>query len=161
MVRVSKRAAGVDMSPVPSFDGRGLLPPVIGADETTRDRSPYFASMTELVATLGTTPWRENLLFGLLEYRKLLGHHGYTDGLQFIDGSFVENVEVGENRDPGDIDVFSFLMRPAAYQQDPNRDCRLSRLDGRTDGPGQKQGPFLAGYLWACGRSTRSLNTNQ
>lgn len=108
------------MSPVPSFDGRGLLPPVLGPDDTTRDRSPYFASMTELVTALGTTPWRENLLFGLLEYRRLLDRHGYSDGLQFIDGSFVENVEVRESRDPGDIDVFSFLMRPAAYQQDPN-----------------------------------------
>lgn len=76
--------------------------------------------MTELVTVLGTTPWRENLLFGLLEYRRLLGHHGYTNGLQFIDGSFVENVEVRENRDPGDIDVFSLLVRPAAYQKDQN-----------------------------------------
>jgi hypothetical protein len=76
--------------------------------------------MTELVTSLGTTPWRENLLFGLLEYRALLSHHGYTNGLQFIDGSFVENVEVRENRGPSDIDVFSFVMRPAAYQQDPN-----------------------------------------
>lgn len=106
------------MSPVPSFDGRGLIPPLLGPDETTRDRSPYYASMSELVAALGTTPWRENLLFGLIEYRKLLAARGYTDGLQFIDGSFVENVEVRENRDPGDIDVFSFLMRPPAYQQD-------------------------------------------
>ncbi|KYK45336.1 hypothetical protein A1D31_34875 [Bradyrhizobium liaoningense] len=108
------------MSPVPSFDNRGLIPPLLGSDETTHDRAPYQASMTELVAALGTTPWRENLLFGLLEYRALLAHHGYIDGLQFIDGSFVENVEVRESRDPGDIDVFSFLMRPAAYQQDPN-----------------------------------------
>ena len=106
------------MSPVPSFDGRGLIPPLLGPDETTPDRSPYPALMSELVITLGTTPWRENLLFALLEYRKLLAVHGYTDGMQFIDGSFVENVEVRENRDPGDIDVFSFLMR--AYQQDRN-----------------------------------------
>ena len=107
------------MSPVPSFDGRGLIPPLIGSDETTPDRAPYQASMTELVTALGTTPWRENLLFGLLQYRALLNRCGYTSGLQFIDGSFVENVEVRESRDPGDIDVFSFLTRPTAYQKDP------------------------------------------
>jgi hypothetical protein len=61
--------------------------------KTTHDRAPYTASMTELVTSLGTTPWRENLLFGLREYRALLSHHGYTNRLQFIDGSFVENVD--------------------------------------------------------------------
>src|SRR5438128_1228261 len=71
--------------------------------------------MSELVVALGTTPVRENLLFGLLEYRALLVSFGYTQGVQFIDGSFVENVEAREARDPGDIDVFSFLMQPARY----------------------------------------------
>ena len=72
--------------------------------------------MGELVAALGTTPARQNLLFGLLEYRKLLGSFGYTNGVQFIDGSFVENVETREAKDPGDIDVFSFMMLPAQYR---------------------------------------------
>ncbi len=101
---------------IPAFDGRGLLPPFLGADETTPARSPYDATMGELVAALGTTPARQNLLFGLLEYRKLLGSFGYTGGVQFIDGSFVENVEAREGRDPGDIDVFSFVMLPLQYR---------------------------------------------
>jgi hypothetical protein len=74
--------------------------------------------MVELVASLGTTPWRCNLLFGLLNYRKLLTKLGYADGVQFIDGSFVENVELREARDPGDIDVFSFLVRPLQFRND-------------------------------------------
>jgi hypothetical protein len=41
---------------------------------------------------------------------------GYADGVQFVDGSFVENVESREGRDPGDIDLFSFLVRPLHYR---------------------------------------------
>ena len=101
---------------IPAFDSRGFLPPFIGADATTPARSPYEASMSELVAALGTTPERYNLLVGLIRYRELLGSFGYTQGMQFVDGSFVENVETRESRSPGDIDVFSFLIRPPQYQ---------------------------------------------
>lgn len=107
------------MSPVPAFDPRGLMPPYIGSDATTPDRSPYDVRITEIVMELGTTPFRKRLLQGLLNYRRLLGTLGYTHGLQFIDGSFVENVEARESRSPGDIDIFSFLVRPTKYQTDP------------------------------------------
>jgi hypothetical protein len=100
---------------IPAFDGRGFLPPFLGTDETTPARSPYDATMSELVVALGTTAIRQNILFGLLKYRALLASFGYINGIQFIDGSFVENVETRESRDPGDIDVFSFLMQPAQY----------------------------------------------
>jgi hypothetical protein len=70
-------------------------------------RWPYQVTMVELVAGLGTTPWRCILLFGLLSYRRLLTNLGYAAGVQFVDGSFVENVETREGRDPGDIDLFS------------------------------------------------------
>lgn len=72
--------------------------------------------MTELVSTLGSTPERCNLLFSLLQYRSLLHSFGYVDGVQFIDGSFVENVETREGRNPRDIDIFSFLIRPSQYR---------------------------------------------
>lgn len=61
---------------------------------------------------------RQNLLLGLLQYRELLDRCGYTEGIQLVDGSFVENVEIRESRDPGDIDVFSFLVRPSSFRQD-------------------------------------------
>lgn len=106
------------MSPVPTFDARGLLPPYVGDDATAINRSPYEATMTEIVMSLGTTPHRKALLGGLLDYRELLAAFGYVSGLQFIDGSFVEDVEARETRDPKDIDVFSFLVRPDRYRQD-------------------------------------------
>jgi hypothetical protein len=104
---------------IPLFDARGLLPPFLGADETTPQRSPYDVTMSEVVAALGASPERQNLLFGLIEYRALLNGFGYLHGLQFVDGSFVENVEVREGRQPGDIDVMTFAMLPVPYQGDP------------------------------------------
>jgi hypothetical protein len=107
------------MSPIPAFDGRGLLPAFEGSDETTANRSPYDATMAEVVARFGGSDERRVLIRGLLDYRGLLLRLGYTDGIQFVDGSFVENVEAREGRPPRDIDVFSFLVRPAKYRLDP------------------------------------------
>lgn len=106
------------MSPVPAYDLRGLLPPYLGPDATTHARSPYFATMSELLLRFGTSPARCNLIHGFLGYRGGISRLGYA-GHQFIDGSFVEDVETREGRDPGDIDVFSFLIRPSRYQTDP------------------------------------------
>jgi hypothetical protein len=103
---------------LPSFDLRGLLPPFVGADATTADRSPYWATMPELVGAFGTTPHRRQLLRNLIAYRALLAQEGYLGGIQFIDGSFVENVEA-LNRNPSDIDVFSILNVPPRYLTDP------------------------------------------
>jgi hypothetical protein len=100
---------------IPPFDGRGFLPPFLGANATTPQRSPYDATMSELVGALATSSERENLIFGLIEYRALLNGCGYVDGLQFVDGSFVENIELREGRQPGDIDVFTFAMPAAQY----------------------------------------------
>lgn len=105
--------------PLPPFDARGLLPPFLGTDERTVARSPYAANMGEIVATLASTPLRIQLLKNLIAYRALLASDGYLSGLQFIDGSFVENVEVIESRPPRDIDVFSFLNLPSKYTADP------------------------------------------
>lgn len=105
--------------PLPSFDLRGLLPPFVGADATTPDRSPYWVTMPELVGAFGTTPHRQQLLRNLIAYRALLAQGGYVGGIQFIDGSFVENVEALESRNPGDIDVFSILNAPPRYLTDP------------------------------------------
>lgn len=89
--------------------------------------------MSELVNAMGTTPARRTLLGGLLDYRDLLGQLGYSDGVQFIDGSFAEDIEAREGRDPRDIDVFSFLVRPFHYQQDPNLWATRGLLDWSTE----------------------------
>jgi hypothetical protein len=103
---------------LPPFDMRGLLPPFNGIDPTAEDRSPYFCSMTELCSAFGTTDHRKGLLRNLISYRALIASDEYIEGIQFINGSFVENVEVIEGRHPNDIDVFSILVPPVKYQND-------------------------------------------
>lgn len=104
--------------PLPSFNSNGILPPVAGSNPTDVERSPYIVNMSELVQIFGTTPTRRQLLKNLIVYRQLISSGGYTAGLQFIDGSFVEDVETHSQRDPQDIDVFSLLHVPARYMQD-------------------------------------------
>ena len=105
--------------PLPAFDRTGLIPAFIGTDARTADRSPYRVTMVELVDRLGTSSWRRTLLRNLLTYRDMMAGDGYANGIQFIDGSFVENVEVTRGRDPGDIDVFSIVTIPAKYLANP------------------------------------------
>jgi len=74
--------------------------------------------MSEFAATFGTTPHRRVLIRNFIAYRSLLATDGYESGIQFVDGSFVENVEVIQGRDPKDIDVFSLLSVPKKYFSD-------------------------------------------
>lgn len=105
--------------PVPSFNSNGILPPVAGANPTDLERSPYIVTMPEMVQAFGTTPTRRVLLRNLIAYRQLILEGGYTSGLQFLDGSFVEDVEKHSRREPRDIDVFSLLHVPTQYAQNP------------------------------------------
>lgn len=101
--------------PIPGFNGNGLLPPFVGGDAATANRSPYFAHIIEVVHNFGTTAERRSLLANLISYRTLLAEEGYVSGIQFIDGSFVEDIEAAAKRPPSDIDVFSILNLPAKY----------------------------------------------
>jgi hypothetical protein len=108
-----------ELMPIPSFNANGILPPVAGSDPTDMDRSPYIVTMRELVQKFGTTPHRKQLLQNLIAYRNIISSGGYISGLQFLDGSFVENVEIHSNREPRDIDIFSLLNLPVRYMEDP------------------------------------------
>ncbi|MGE3643778.1 MAG: hypothetical protein AB7F96_07970 [Beijerinckiaceae bacterium] len=105
--------------PLPPFDMRGLLPPVNGGDDTNPDRSPYFCTMTELCLALGTSDHRRLLLRNLIGYRALIASDDFVNGVQFVNGSFVEDIEATERRQPNDIDVFSILTPPAKYVSSP------------------------------------------
>ena len=54
---------------------------------------------------------------GLLNYRQGLRGIGVKDGFQWLDGSFMEDVERTENRNPGDIDVVTFGTLPIVHAQ--------------------------------------------
>lgn len=62
----------------------------------------HFATSLERVA----------ILRGLLSYRRELRLIGVVDGWQWMDGSFVENVEALRNRAPADMILSRFLVCP-------------------------------------------------
>lgn len=98
---------------IPAFNHSHVLPPFLGDDPTLlAEVSPYQTSALELVQRLGGSPERRALLTGLFSYRKALADLGFQHGFQWIDGSFVEDVESIKQRSPGDIDVVTFAHSP-------------------------------------------------
>lgn len=99
--------------PIPAFDGiLNVLPPHIGDPTRPEDLSPYACTMAEICDRFPVTPKRKEILEGLLNFRAeliTLGIHGF----QWLGGSFVENIEAQEIRDPGDVDVVTYVRIPA------------------------------------------------
>lgn len=75
--------------------------------------SPYPVTTSELVQRFAISSARSMVLDGLLRYRAELRGLGFVQGFQWLDGSFVENVEARENRAPNDVDLVTFAHRPA------------------------------------------------
>ena len=100
---------------IPSFTASGALPPFIGLEATDRSGvSPYSASASEILAHLGQTPERRQLISGLLAYRAALRAIGIVSGYQLIDGSFTEDCETVRGRPPDDIDLVTYATLPVA-----------------------------------------------
>lgn len=76
--------------------------------------SPYESNIAELVTRFGGTPERRGILVGFINLRSKLRTLGIYIDRQWIDGSFVEDVEASEKRPPGDVDVVTFFRRPSA-----------------------------------------------
>ncbi|MEF8753984.1 MAG: hypothetical protein V5B60_08610 [Accumulibacter sp.] len=98
---------------IPAWNVLGLLPPIDPDLPTSPDRSPYPVSLKDVVMRFSTSPERQSVLKGFLGYRAELHRLGLADGFQWIDGSFLEDVETIERRVPRDIDVVSFFHTPA------------------------------------------------
>jgi len=98
---------------IPSFNASGVLPPFTGPTPVDRAvTSPFNATMTEVVQRFGTTEPRIEILQGLLNYRKELRSIGVISGFQWLDGSFIEDVEKVRGIPPKDIDLVTFGPRP-------------------------------------------------
>jgi hypothetical protein len=97
-----------------------------GASGHDADRSPYNASLDAFVDAMGTTHSRLNIIDGLLSFRSEIHKIGLEVGFQWIDGSFSENVESTEGRDPRDVDVVTFFelaegeTEDSIFQKNPN-----------------------------------------
>jgi hypothetical protein len=66
----------------------------------------------DLMLRFGTTPERRTILEGFLRYRAALHAGGMVDGYQWLNGSFMERVEIREQRPPGDLDVVTVFATP-------------------------------------------------
>lgn len=97
---------------IPAWNALGVLPPIDPNSPTSPDRSPYPVALKDVVMRFSTSPARRAVLKGLLDYRATLHRIGYTSGFQWLDGSFIEEVEVLEARAPRDIDVVTFTHDP-------------------------------------------------
>ena len=97
---------------IPEWNRDSALPHILpGVDAgSPSSRSPYKVSPLELVDRFATSPIRSEILRGFFDYRAALNSLGIESGFQWINGSFVENVEF-----PGDIDVVTFYYPPNTH----------------------------------------------
>lgn len=103
---------------IPDWNISGLIPPIrpnqLGHSP---DRSPYRISLMDVINKFSHTLERQKILKGFLDYRQQLHGIGLTEGFQWLDGSFMENVEILRGRPPKDIDVVTFYVMPNGMTQ--------------------------------------------
>lgn len=95
--------------------------------------------MTELTSRFAISAERGNLLTGLLDYRAALRALGVVSGVQWIDGSFVEDVETIRGGPPRDIDLVTLAPRP---EPDPALWRQMIAANGAVFDPRQSKARF-------------------
>ncbi|WP_455171337.1 DUF6932 family protein [Azospirillum largimobile] len=98
---------------IPAFNNDGVIPPFLGEDPggSSAQMSPYSVTALQIVERFGTDANRIDILGKWLAHREALRTLGVPGGLQWLDGSFVEN------KTPNDLDVVSFLKPPASLRE--------------------------------------------
>ena len=104
-------------APIPNWSSRGVLPPINSATPTLLDRSPYRVSLIDFVLRFGNTDPRRRIVAGFLDFRSALHGIGVDSGFQWVDGSFLEDIERVENRPPRDLDLVTFFRLPEGQTQ--------------------------------------------
>lgn len=94
--------------PIPNFDHNHVIPPFVGTPTNPNDVSPYNCSIVEFCNHFATSPQRVDILKKFLQFRHKLNQFGITNGFQWLDGSFSENIEVSQQRPPEDLDLVTF-----------------------------------------------------
>lgn len=102
---------------IPDWNAQGAIPPINDLQPTAVNRSPYIVSLTDVVLRFGQSAERRAVLDGFLRYRAALHAAGLVQGFQWLDGSFLEHVELLESRPPNDIDVVTFYKLPVGKTQ--------------------------------------------
>jgi hypothetical protein len=107
----------MSMVAIPAWTPEGVLPPINSGKPVSIERSPYIVSLPDYVLRFSDTPERRAVLSGFLDYRATLHRAGLVEGFQWLDGSFLEHVELLENRAPNDLDVVTFFRLPPGRSQ--------------------------------------------
>lgn len=103
---------------IPAWNLQGVIPPVRpGLQGHDADRSPYKTPLHTFVDVMGKSHARLEIVEGLLQFRSEIHKIGIDTGFQWLDGSFSENVEMTEGRNPRDVDVVTFLQLPAGEDE--------------------------------------------
>lgn len=102
---------------LPDWNTVGIIPPINELQPIGAERSPYDISLVDFVLRFGTSPERRVILDGFLRYREALHAVGLIAGFQWLDGSFLENIELIESRPPQDIDIVTFFHLPSGASQ--------------------------------------------
>ena len=93
---------------IPKFDHNHVLPPHVGNPTQLSDLSPYYTDTLELCKHFATSKERVEILKGYLAFRDKMNVLGIVTGFQWLDGSFMENIESSEHRAPNDLDLITF-----------------------------------------------------
>lgn len=78
---------------IPSFNQSGVLPPFVSTPTCMATTSPYKTTLVNLINRFSYTPERMTILIGFIKHRLALKKAGLVTGIQWIDGSFVEDIE--------------------------------------------------------------------
>ena len=101
---------------IPDWLPTGVLPPIHDADPTGFHRSPYQVSLLDFVLRFSTSAARRKILAGFLAFRSELHDLGLVRGFHWINGSFLEQIEIVEGRAPNDMDVVTFVDPPIGLE---------------------------------------------
>jgi hypothetical protein len=84
-------------SALPAWTGMGILPPIKpGISGNSLERSPYQIDLHGFFEHFALSQERIEILTGFLAFRTELHKLGITQGFQWLDGSFLENIEAAK-----------------------------------------------------------------
>lgn len=142
--------------PIPDFDHNQVLPPHLGDPRLLDELSPFPATSEEVCAKFCTSSERRAILQGWLDFRQRLSELKIVDGFQWLDGSFLEDIEASETRAPKDLDLVTFFVLPAGLSPSGFAAMMLAELPGFFD-PDQSRQTFkldhFAVHLQSNGKS--------
>lgn len=94
--------------PIPDFNHNSVLPPHLGNPVDKSHLSPYPCTVLELCHKFSTSAERIAILKKYITFRQSMTNNGIVFGFQWLDGSFMEDVEKSQGRPPRDLDVVTF-----------------------------------------------------